>query len=76
MMKFAASSAHPYILFMYLIPYCQPIRLMEFELVTVWAKTKFYTLMLIPTACRTTNLQGLIMHTIKTLSETSLNQIL
>jgi hypothetical protein len=40
MMKFAAPSAHPHILFMYLIPYHQPIRLMELELVTIWAKTE------------------------------------
>jgi hypothetical protein len=40
MTKFAAPSAHPCTLFTYLIPYHQPIRLKEFELMTIRAKTE------------------------------------
>ena len=40
MMKFAAPSGHPRIPFTYLIPYYQLIRLLQFELVTIWAKTE------------------------------------
>jgi len=40
MMKCAAPSAHPCILFTYLIPYHQPIHLIQFEFVTIWAQTE------------------------------------